>query len=96
LDVHTDNIIFDCLKATGLVYAGISEEQPVLTVLNEEGKYIVTFDPLDGSSIVDCNFTVGSIYAVWPRGDLTQMTAKDMLGAAVSLYGSKTNCIIYN
>jgi sedoheptulose-bisphosphatase len=84
------------LKKTGLVYAGVSEEQPVLTVLNEEGKYIVTFDPLDGSSIVDCNFTVGSIFAIWPKGDLMTMTAKDMLGACVSLYGSKTNCIIYN
>jgi len=56
----------------------------------------VTFDPLDGSSIVDCNFTVGSIFAIWPKGELTEMTAKDMLGACISMYGSKTNCVIYN
>lgn len=71
LDLHTDDIIFDCLKKTGVVYAGISEEKPSLNELNEDGKYIVTFDPLDGSSIVDCNFTIGSIFAIFPKGDLT-------------------------
>lgn len=67
-----------------------------MNVLNPDGDFIVTFDPLDGSSIVDVNFTIGSIFAIFPKGDLLQMTGKDMAGAVLSLYGSKTNCILYN
>lgn len=97
LDIHLDYMIFESLKKTGVVYAALSEEQPELNVLNEDdGKYIVTFDPLDGSSIVDVNFTIGSIFAIWPKGDLLKMTGRDMVGAVLSLYGSKTNCIVYN
>jgi len=53
-----------------MVYAGLSEERSYVTHLDDNGKYIVTFDPLDGSSIIDTNFTIGSIFAIWPRGDL--------------------------
>ena len=51
---------------------------------------------LDGSSIIETNFTIGSIFAIWPKGDLKKMTGRDMVGAALSLYGSRTNCILYN
>lgn len=37
--------------------------------LSEHGQFIVTFDPLDGSSIIGTNFTVGTIVGVWPRDD---------------------------
>ena len=30
-------------------------------------EYIVTFDPLDGSSIIGTNFSVGSIFGIWPN-----------------------------
>lgn len=56
----------------------------------------MTFDPLDGSSIIDTNFTIGSIFAIWPRGDLNTMTGRDMVGAALACYGSRTNILIYN
>ena len=67
-----------------------------MNVLNQDGKFIVTFDPLDGSSIVDVNFTIGSIFAIFPKGDLLTMTGRDIVGSVLSLYGSKTNCILYN
>ena len=54
------------------------------------------FDPLDGSSIVDTNFTIGSIFAIFPAGDINKMTGRDMVGAALALYGSRTNCLVYN
>jgi fructose-1,6-bisphosphatase len=38
-----------------------------MTYLNMNGEYIVTFDPLDGSSIIDTNGAVGSIFAIWKR-----------------------------
>ena len=79
-----------------MVYAGVSEERSYITHLSSEGQYIVTFDPLDGSSIIDTNFTIGSIFAIWPKGDLNTMTGRDMVGAALSLYGSRTNILYYN
>jgi len=78
------------------VWAGLSEERAYITNLCDEGSYIVTFDPLDGSSIIDTNFTIGSIFAIWPKGDLTTMTGRDIVGGALACYGSRTNMIVYN
>ena len=61
-----DEIIFQHLKDSGVVAFALSEEKPQLIEINGDNKpYIVTFDPLDGSSIIDTNFTVGSIFGVW-------------------------------
>ena len=72
-----------------------------MTKLNNNGKFIVTFDPLDGSSIIDSNLAIGTIAAIWkkPEGqdDLNGLTARQqMVGAALSCYGSRTNIVIYN
>lgn len=71
-----------------------------MTYLCADGKYIVTFDPLDGSSIIDTNGAVGSIFAIWKR-DPTQesldgYTGKDIVGSALSTYGSRTSIVVYN
>ena len=47
---------------------GLSEEKPVLNDLGGED-FIVTFDPLDGSSIIGTNWTVGSIFGIWPNDE---------------------------
>jgi len=96
MDVQTDSLIFEALRASGVVYAGLSEERAYVTELCDEGQYIVTFDPLDGSSIIDTNFTVGSIFAIWPKGDLSSMTGRDILGGALACYGPRTNMLMYN
>ena len=41
-----------------------SEEREVPTALNPDGKYLVAIDPLDGSSNIDVNVTIGTIFAV--------------------------------
>lgn len=79
-----------------MVYAGLSEERSYVTQLDDNGKFIVTFDPLDGSSIIDTNFTIGSIYAIWPKGDLNEMSGRDIVGGALACYGSRTNILYYN
>lgn len=94
--MQTDSIIFESLRNTGVVWAGLSEERAYVNELCPEDNFIVTFDPLDGSSIIDTNFTIGSIFAIWPKGDLTKMTGRDILGGALALYGSRTNVIVYN
>lgn len=89
------------MSQSGVVYSASSEERPYLTKLNEKGKFVVTFDPLDGSSIIDSNLAIGTIAGIWtkPEGtdDLTGLTARSsMVGAALSCYGSRTNIVIYN
>eukprot|EP00920_Eleutheroschizon_duboscqi_P001111 GHVT01002662.1.p1 GENE.GHVT01002662.1~~GHVT01002662.1.p1 ORF type:complete len:361 (+),score=82.51 GHVT01002662.1:251-1333(+) len=47
------------------VRAFASEENPSLKETNPGGRYVLCWDPLDGSSIVDCNWAVGTIVGVW-------------------------------
>lgn len=47
---------------------GLSEEKPSPIALGGS-KFIVTFDPLDGSSIIGTNWTVGSIVGIWPNDE---------------------------
>jgi fructose-1,6-bisphosphatase len=64
--------------------------------LSDEGSYFVTFDPIDGSSVNDCNFSVGSIYGVWKTKDIEGKTGRDLVGAALAVYGTRTTICIYN
>ena len=103
-DVQIDSILFDNLTSCGVVYSASSEERPYMSKLNDNGKFIVTFDPLDGSSIIDSNLAIGTIAGIWIKPDdfddtkgMVGMTAnKYMVGAALSCYGSRTNIVIYN
>jgi len=38
--------------------------------LNEGGKFYVTFDPIDGGSVIDCNFSIGSIFGIWTTKEI--------------------------
>ena len=101
MDVQIDSIIFDALKECWVVYAAASEEKPMLIKLNEGGKFFVTFDPLDGSSIIDSNFAIGTIVGIWRKPEgveemIGMCPREDMVGAALSCYGSRTNIVIYN
>lgn len=52
--------------------------------------FSVAFDPLDGSSIVDTNFSVGTIFGVWPGDNLTGITGRDQAAAGMGVYGPRT------
>ena len=64
--------------------------------LNSEGSYTVTFDPIDGSAVIDSNFSVSSVFAIWETKDINGLTGRDLVGAALSVYGSRTTIILYN
>ena len=68
-DVQIDSILFDNLTQCGVVYSASSEERPYMSKLNEKGKFTVTFDPLDGSSIIDSNLAIGTIAGIWIKPD---------------------------
>ena len=96
LDVDCNTIIYNSLKETGVVAYALSEESPTPTELGG-GDYIVTLDPLDGSSVISTNFSVGSIFAIWPnKNKLIGLKGRDMVGAMISVYGPRTDVIYYN
>lgn len=62
--------------AQGCVKYACSEEVPEPVDLQGDG-FSVAFDPLDGSSIVDTNFTVGTIFGIWPGDKLKGITGRE-------------------
>lgn len=67
-----------------------------MTELNPDGTYSVTFYPIDGSQVIDPNFAVASVYAVWDSTNLDGLTGRNLKGAALAVYGSRTTIILYN
>ncbi|QDZ22268.1 sedoheptulose-1,7-bisphosphatase [Chloropicon primus] len=89
VDLLADKILFETLKFSGCCELACSEEVPEPLQMGGEG-FSVAFDPLDGSSIVDTNFSVGTIFGVWPGGELTNVTGRDQAAAAMGVYGPRT------
>ncbi|KAM3145972.1 hypothetical protein pb186bvf_001950 [Paramecium bursaria] len=91
------NIILELSKTTHVSHYA-SEETPEMKLISETGQYIVTFDPLDGSSIIGTNFTVGTIVGIWKSDDklLIGQQGKDLISSICCLYGSRTTAFIYN
>jgi fructose-1,6-bisphosphatase I len=57
------------LKSSYTTCVLASEEDETIIIVDKEqrGKYIVCFDPLDGSSNIDCLASIGSIFGIWKR-----------------------------
>ncbi len=70
LDVYANQALLHCLGLRDSVAALVSEEDAEPVTFNrdpETGKYIIVFDPLDGSSNIDVNVNVGTIFSVLRR-----------------------------
>ena len=67
-------------------------------MLGEGEGYYVTYDPLDGSSIIDTNFSIGSIYSIWPTNEKKLIGEKlgAQANAVLVIYGPRTTAILYN
>ncbi len=101
LDMLANQALFECLGNRGNVGVLASEEneEPVVVLKNPTaGEYVVVFDPLDGSSNIDLNVSVGTIFSIFRR-DLgnSEDPARDVLqpgdkqvAAGYVLYGSST------
>lgn len=95
LDVQANEIVMEEFRACGLV-GGMASEELEEGVLAREGgaPFGVVFDPLDGSSLVDVNFAVGSIFGVYADGELMGRTGDDQLAACFAVYGPRTTLMI--
>jgi len=97
VDVIADNLIWDAVKASSVVREGASEEDPIVRDVDEggEGEFTVCWDPLDGSSIVDNNWAVGTMMGIWPKSTgLIGAKGSDQVTSLVALYGPRTTVLV--
>jgi fructose-1,6-bisphosphatase I len=99
LDVLANIRFTRALSKGGEVCALISEETESFVDLNNEGNYVIAIDPLDGSSNIDVNVSIGTIFSVYRRKspvgqpiqeqDILQ-SGEEQVAAGYILYGSST------
>ncbi len=105
LDVITNDIFIHANEWSGHLAAMASEEMDDIYPIPArypKGKYLLTFDPLDGSSNIDVNISVGTIFSILRCKDgVTNPTAEDFLQpgtkqvcAGYALYGPSTMLVI--
>jgi len=90
LDVKSDYLIEEAFKSVNIVKALVSEEKEGVMPMNEKGRYTICYDPLDGSSLVDVNLSVGSIFGIY-EGELT---AQNLVASAYVVYGPRIELMI--
>jgi fructose-1,6-bisphosphatase I len=93
LDVLSNSILEQHLCENNLVHCYASEEKGDLVELHKDGPYAVVFDPLDGSSLIDVNFAVGTIVGIYEKGDVVGKKPRDQVAALYLVYGPRTSLI---
>ena len=111
LDVISNDIMIEQLTKTGCCSILLSEENDDAIIIDPEhkGNYMIAFDPLDGSSNIDCNCCIGTIFSVYEDfvkinsyGERQEMsleerickTGDEIICAGYVLYGPSTELVI--
>jgi fructose-1,6-bisphosphatase I len=102
LDVISNQLLKESLLACADVAAIASEEEDTVVAGNDKGKYLVAFDPLDGSSNIDINGQIGTIFSIYPALDVIphsselqfQQPGTKQICAGYVLYGPSTLLVI--
>ncbi|MEZ4808263.1 MAG: class 1 fructose-bisphosphatase [Flavobacteriales bacterium] len=98
LDVYANDLFIRLLRSQGMVCAVASEENDDIVHFDNGGKYVVSMDPLDGSSNIDVNVSIGTIFSIYRRvssGDKATMDdfmqpGSAQVAAGYIIYGSST------
>jgi fructose-1,6-bisphosphatase I len=101
LDIYAEAVIYRAMDHTGTLCCMVSEESPDILPIPDKfpkGKYVLIFDPLDGSSNIDVNVSIGTIFSIHKKiSDGEDGTLEDclqagcrQLAAGYVLYGSST------
>lgn len=103
LDVFANDTFINALSARGVICGVASEENDSFIAFNDnvnnDAKYVVLIDPLDGSSNIDVNVSVGTIFSVYKRqsdkGTPVEMkdflqSGKQQVASGYIIYGSST------
>lgn len=103
LDVLSNDIMVNALRNSGMCALLVSEEEEEVIVIPKElrGKYCIAFDPLDGSSNIDCNVSTGTIFSVYeckhdgePSVSDILRPGTEMVAAGYCMYGSATDFVV--
>ncbi|XP_050423103.1 fructose-1,6-bisphosphatase 1 [Adelges cooleyi] len=104
LDVLSNELFINMLASSYKVNMLVSEENETTIEIETEkrGKYIVCFDPLDGSSNIDCLVSIGSIFGIYKTIDESNeinvknvlQPGRAMVAAGYALYGSATMMVL--
>ena len=104
LDIYANRALLHCLGLRENVFALISEENEEPIILDralDTGKYVIVFDPLDGSSNIDVNINVGTIFSILRRiegaqdgaGSSLLQPGRAQVAAGYVLYGPSTTLV---
>ncbi|KAK4327966.1 hypothetical protein Pmani_001582 [Petrolisthes manimaculis] len=103
LDVLANDLFINMLSSSYTTCLMVSEENKTVIEVEKDrqGKYVVCFDPLDGSSNIDCLVSIGSIFSIYRKTTNTEPNVSDALqpgtkivAAGYALYGSATMMVI--
>ena len=90
LDIASDVVIERNFKKLSSVNQIVSEEQDDIVKINKNGKYFIAYDPLDGSSLVDVNLSVGSIYGIYEN----DFTGDNIVASVYVVFGPRIEMIV--
>jgi len=96
LDIWANDVVVRAMEETGLVTTLVSEEmaEPLtLTKTGAHGRYVVCFDPVDGSSNLDVNGIVGTIFSI-RKGRETVQPGTAQVAAGYIMYGPATLLVL--
>ncbi|XP_021771598.1 fructose-1,6-bisphosphatase, cytosolic-like [Chenopodium quinoa] len=103
LDVLSNEVFVNALTSSGRTCILVSEEDEEATFVEPalRGKYCVVFDPLDGSSNIDCGVSIGTIFGIYMVKDFKNVTldevlqpGKHMVAAGYCMYGSSCTLVL--
>lgn len=103
LDIIANDMILDALAATGVVAGMASEELDDCSPVpgHSDRPFLVLFDPLDGSSNIDVNVSIGTIFSILPNPDVGEITNEsflqpgtEQLAAGYVVYGPQTSLVL--
>ncbi|NPA55930.1 MAG: class 1 fructose-bisphosphatase [Epsilonproteobacteria bacterium] len=90
LDVISDEIIEKEFSTVSSICEIISEEKDSIVKINPAGKYLVAYDPLDGSSLIDVNLSVGSIFGIYKNS----FDGENIVASVYVVYGPRVEMVI--
>lgn len=105
LDIISNDIFVQTILQSETTCAMASEEIPEVICIPDEytlGPYLVAFDPLDGSSNIDINVSIGSIFSITPAGrpkrvmtaDDFHQSGRNQVAAGYCMYGPQTQLVL--
>lgn len=97
LDVIADETCHAALTGTGIRHY-LSEERPEVATLDPAGSLAIAIDPLDGSSNIDTDISIGTIFGIWPAAAEASASflrpGTELLASGYIIYGPQTQFVL--